>query len=54
MRTVEEYAALRVARANESAAWDALMASDMNDPCNNVWDAYSTAARIKEELEELK
>jgi hypothetical protein len=51
MRTDEDYAVLRAARINEENTWDAVRASDWNNPCNKVWDNYSNAAKILEELE---
>ena len=51
MRTKEEYAILRAARINKENAWDALQASDWNNPCNQVWDNYDAAHKKVEELE---
>jgi hypothetical protein len=51
MRTDAEYAILRAARINKENAWDAVRASDWNNPCNKVWDNYAEAAKIVEELE---
>ena len=51
MRTKEESAALYVARVNEENAWAALCASDWANPCNQIWDDYSNAAKIVEGLE---